>query len=211
MYQSTDNIISFPSRTQKTDFVNDATATSNSLDSPVTRVAPVKSRTLDFRLRYYTSSVRQKGDVEYSRAFSECLSSLAEVAISSNSGGNEDNEMSTDYNALLLQKLSQDQSDLKRDLLAIEEKQTQSLIRIEERMDKRLDRIEDSISKGLSSIEDRTRTMEDRFDGKMKSLETKIDGNNKFIISISLSVIIGIAAMVVAVLIALMQIIPPAP
>jgi hypothetical protein len=99
-----------------------------------------------------------------------------------------------DNNKLLekyIDKMDRDQSDLRNDIRASENRTARNIELLEERNIERLNRIEQIINDHNAKI-----------DEKYEKLESKIDSNNKFIISLSISTIIGIAAMVIAVILA---------
>lgn len=88
-----------------------------------------------------------------------------------------------------IDKMDRDQSDLRNDIRASESRTARSIELSEERNIERFNRIEQMINEHNSKI-----------DEKYEKLESKIDNNNKFIISLSITTILGIAAMVVAVI-----------
>ncbi len=95
-----------------------------------------------------------------------------------------------------IDKMDRDQSDLRNDIRSSENRTTHLIEKMEERiqlsdasMEKRMEKIEKMIENNINQNRDNS-----------TRLESKIDNNNKFIISISISVIIGVAAMVISLL-----------
>lgn len=108
----------------------------------------------------------------------------------------------------LMNKMIQDQSDIRRELSTSEERTSARVAQVEDRMDQRLNRIEDMImrssdrtDKKIDGMELKLSGFETRFDAKVAALESKVDGNNKWIFGISLTTILGIAAMVITIII----------
>lgn len=95
-----------------------------------------------------------------------------------------------------IDKMDRDQSDLRNDIRTSENRTTHLIEKMEERiqlsdanMEKRMEKIEKLIENNINQNRENS-----------NRLESKIDNNNKFIISISISVIIGVAAMVISVI-----------
>ncbi len=120
-----------------------------------------------------------------------------------NTGGNDmdNNDILSKY----MDKVDQDRRDS-------ESRNEKRISDLEERMDNRLNRIEDnikyyteSVAINISTLDSKMETkissLETKLDNKLTLLEGKIDNNNKFILGIAISTIIGIAAIVVSVLI----------
>lgn len=118
-----------------------------------------------------------------------------------------------DNNELLnryIEKFDRDQSDLRQDIRESEKRINERTMAVEERMDNRLNRIEDLIQSQIT-------TMNQKFDGADKKIDTiktsvdqkidnvkmSIDSTNKWIIGMAITVMIGVAAIVVTVFIAL--------
>jgi hypothetical protein len=102
-----------------------------------------------------------------------------------------------------IEKVDRDQSDLRADIRASEERTAKNLSDVHQRMDNRLNRIEDLISKQNDSFETKFNKLENKIDTKIDSLEGKIDENKKFMWGITISIvglciatIIGIATLV---------------
>ena len=91
-----------------------------------------------------------------------------------------------------IEKVDRDQSDLRADIRASEERTSKNISEMQSRMDNRLNRIEDLISSQNGNI-----------DAKFDKLETKIDENKKFMWGIFLS----IAALCVATIIGVFSIV----
>lgn len=90
-----------------------------------------------------------------------------------------------------LEKVDRDQSDLRNDIRESERRTQERISAIEQKMDDRLNRIEDmmiSQNKKMESLKD--------------ALLEKMDSTQKWITGIAITTIIGIAAMVIAVLVA---------
>lgn len=113
---------------------------------------------------------------------------------------------------VLISKIIQDQSDMKRDIAASEERTSARVAQVEDRMDQRLNRIEDMLTRSsdrtdskIDAMEAKLAAFETKIETKITGLETKVDGNNKFIVGITVSTIIGIAAMVITVVFTALQ------
>ena len=130
-----------------------------------------------------------------------------EEDIESNNKSNVEEGNVMDNNDLLskyMDKVDQDRRDS-------DSRNETRLSNIEERMDNRLNRIEDniksyteSVSKSISDLDAKmdlkVSGMQTKMENKLTQLEGKIDNNNKFILGIAISTIIGIAAIVLSVL-----------
>lgn len=89
-----------------------------------------------------------------------------------------------------INKVNRDQSDLRNDIRVSKRHTQENLSKIEERMDTRLNRIEDMMFKQNDVIY------------KLKyDLIEKMDASQKWIIGIAIATILGITAMVIAVLV----------
>lgn len=95
-----------------------------------------------------------------------------------------------------IDKLDRDQSDLRRDIQSSEERTSHLIEKMERRMEISDTRMDNRLEKIEKMIED---SIKHNTENSVR-LESKIDSNNKFIISISITVIIGVAAMVISIL-----------
>lgn len=98
-----------------------------------------------------------------------------------------------DNNKLLekyIEKMDKDQSDLRNDIRASEERTARNIELSEQRNIERFNRIENMINEHIKKV-----------DEKYDKLADKIDNSNKYIRNISITTIIGIAAMIISILI----------
>lgn len=98
-----------------------------------------------------------------------------------------------------MEKVDRDQSDLKQDIRESEKRTAEHLKSVEERMDNRLNRIEDIIAKQTENLNDKIDSINTKIDSLGETLGEKIEKNNKFINTMSVTTIIGVSAITVAV------------
>lgn len=89
-----------------------------------------------------------------------------------------------------MQKIDKDQSDLRQDIRESERRTTERMRHIEERMDERLNRIEDLIAKTNDAV-----------DKKFDKIVEDNKNTKNWVIGVCLTTIVGIAAMVIAVIV----------
>lgn len=110
----------------------------------------------------------------------------------------EDNELNNIDDILLkyIDSLDKKYDALKKDMVESEKRITQNNKDLEDRLEKRYIETNNNINKLIDKID----TLDSNLDSKLEKMNEKIDSNNKFIISISISTILGIAAMVITVI-----------
>jgi predicted nucleic acid-binding Zn-ribbon protein len=111
-------------------------------------------------------------------------------------------KMDMDSNNLLekyIEKVDRDQSDLRADIRASEERTSKNITEVQQRMDNRLNRIEDLISKQNDSFETKFNKLENKIDTKIDLLEGKIDGNKKFMWGIVVTIVVSCVATAISV------------
>lgn len=81
-----------------------------------------------------------------------------------------------------------------------EQRMTSGIEAMETRIDKHIETMQQHSNKVEDRMDHRLDRIEDFIKDQNKTLGDKIDGNNKFILGISITTILGIAAMVIAVL-----------
>lgn len=106
--------------------------------------------------------------------------------VSNNSNGDDNMDKILEK---YIDKMDRDQSDLRSDIRASEDRIAKSIELSETRNSEKLSNIETMIKDHFNKI-----------DENYNKLEDKIDNNNKFITSISITTIIGIAAMVITII-----------
>ena len=99
-----------------------------------------------------------------------------------------DNDLLKSY----MEKVNQDQSDLRSDIRESEKRTTEHLNKVEERMDNRLNRIEDMIKSSAEKSDKNVQDIKDAVDSKMR-----------WVVGSCLATIVGIAAMVVTIIVTL--------
>lgn len=87
-----------------------------------------------------------------------------------------------------IEKINQDQSELRADIRESERRTSERLDKIEKRMDDRLNRIEDMIRDSRKSNE-----------GAIEELKTSVNSKMGWVVGTCIATILGIAAMVVSV------------
>lgn len=97
-----------------------------------------------------------------------------------------------------IEKVDRDQSDLRNDIRASEERIAKNIELSEARNEERLKRMENMINSYIENIDNKI----EKIDNKLDRFEDKIDNNTKHIRNISITTIAGIAALVVSVLLA---------
>lgn len=135
-------------------------------------------------------------------------SALAQVTsdiinIDNNDTSEREEASTVDENKIIekyLDKVDQDRRDqedrISKNIQLMEQRITEERRLSEERMEKRFNDAMTSIKEVNSKIE----KLEDKLDQKTNSMLEKIDSTNKWVIALSISTIIGIAAMVVTVI-----------
>lgn len=99
----------------------------------------------------------------------------------------EENEMSeNDLLKAYMDKISQDQSDIRSEVRESEKRISERVNEIEKRMDARLNRIEDMITSSTESM-----------DTAVDKLKESVDSKMRWVVGTSITTILGIAAMVV--------------
>lgn len=110
----------------------------------------------------------------------------------------DDNEMNSIDDILLkyIDSLDKKYDALKNDMVESEKRIIRNNKDLEERLEKRYIETNNNINKLI----DKMNTLDSNLDCKLEKMNEKIDSNNKFIISISFTTIIGIAAMIITVI-----------
>lgn len=98
-----------------------------------------------------------------------------------------------------IEKVDRDQSDLRSDIRASEERTSKNLSEVQQRMDVRLNRIEDLLIKQNQSFEVKFDKLENKIDTKVNNLETKMDDNRKFMWGIVVTIIVSCVATAISV------------
>jgi len=165
-------------------FINDKLTTTRSVNIPKTEMVDNLFNILDkfgyentLKVMYtYRNSINNKNDVQFS----------------SFEGGNnmENNNLLEKY----IEKVDRDQSDLRIDIRASEERTAKSISEIQQRMDDRLNRIEDLLVKQNDNFEIKFDKLENKIDNKFDNLERKVDDNKRFMRNIEITIIVALVA-----------------
>lgn len=114
-----------------------------------------------------------------------------------------------------IDKMDRDQSDLRNDIRASEERTERRIERLEQlilsqnqNMENRFDSLEQKFEQKEVNIENKILRLESKLDQTKTDMENKFDSLNKWVMGTSIATLVGIAAMVIAVIIGGMQLIP---
>ncbi len=111
---------------------------------------------------------------------------------------------------MYLDKMNKDQSDLREDIRASEKRTAENTRSMEERMDKRVEQMLGVVQNNATQYEKKIDKLEMKIDNVVQKVEQSAKENRSFMWGIVFTIIIGIAAMVVAMCIGIAQIVSSA-
>lgn len=134
----------------------------------------------------------------------------SEIIVKTNIDNNKGNGNTMENDKMLemyISKMDRDQSDLRNDIRASEQRTSEQLRSMESRMDNSLKRIEDIIERQSIKSENDKKDIDAKVEGIKAEIQASASENRKFMWGIVFTIVLGIAAMIVSMCIGIAQII----
>lgn len=110
-----------------------------------------------------------------------------------------DNKSTNDILIKYIESLDKKYDDYKRDMVESEKRIYQNAKDSEDRYEKRQEAFDKRLEERLMSIDNKFNKLEEKIDRKFESMESEIKESSKYLKNLTITAIIGIAAMVISI------------